>query len=182
MSVTAIVLTLMVLAALGAVGCVVATRPRQPAAVLSAVIMLVAMLDMAAGHLLLTAGAWAVVLIASGVFVVALPGSAACHDWQHGLALVAAAVIMIGSPHALPSTSASGTLDATTHAGHAVSVSLSGGWLLGVGIVAAYVLVAGAPVLQRTGRSRRTELTQVIGTTACLALMAAVPIVTQHVA
>lgn len=99
----------MVLAAVAALGCALAARPRRIGAVLAAVIMLAAMVDMALCHVLLAPVPWAAVLAVLGVFVVALPRATgdSC-SWHHGLALVAAAVIMLIDPHTLPLADAAG--------------------------------------------------------------------------
>lgn len=173
MAVTAIGWLAMLATAAGSLGCVMAARPRHLGAVLAALLMLVAMLDMAAGHRLLPPIAWAAVLIAVGVVVVALPRAteSPC-GWQHGLALVAAAVIMIGSPHALPTASASGL----GHAGHPMGSAMTGGWLLGLLVAGGYAVVAGGhlrrPATEGGPAPDRVQVLQVVSTTACLALMA----------
>ena len=156
----------MLAAAVGSLGCVLAARPRQVGGVLASVIMLVAMVDMAIGHRLLPPIGWAALLIAVGVFVVALPRAAeASCSWQHGVALVAAAVIMISSPHAEPLAMASGP----DHAGHLVSsTSYEGGWLTGLLVAGGYAAV----VLGQIRPLDRLHVAQVVSTTTCLAVMA----------
>lgn len=174
----------MVAGAVGALGCALTARPRQLGAIVSAAIMLVAMLDMAVGHLLLLPMAWAAVLLTLGVFVVALPRAAddLC-GWHHGLALVAAAMIMLGSPHGLPAASASGL----GHGGHSASfVPVGGGSVLGLLITTAYVALASMPLLRRDAGSRlagprlavRGARAQVATTAGCLALMSVLPLLT----
>ena len=189
----------MLAAAVGALGCALDTRPRHPVAIISAAIMLLAMLDMALGHVLLVPVAWTAVLLALGVFVVTLPTAA--HDlcgWHHGLALVAAAMIMVSGPHALPEASATGF----DHLGHLDStIQPGGGWMIGLLITVGYVLVAATPLLRseaaengatvpagRTGmpeRSGRTRISarairvaHVASTASCLALMSLLPVLT----
>lgn len=172
----------MVAAAVGAFGCALLTRPWHPGAIVSAAIMLLAMTDMALRHILLVPMAWTAVLLALSVFVVALPRAAddLC-DWHHGLALVAAAMIMIGSPHGLPVANASGL----GHGGHVDSaVDLGSGWTLGLLTAAAYALVAGtmvrresaAPTAGSGSRASRTQAAQVASTAGCLALMSLLPV------
>jgi hypothetical protein len=166
----------MVLTAVVALGCVLTTRPRRWGSVVAATGMVVAMADMALGHVLLTPVAWAIALVALGVFVVALPSSGDEHAaWHHGLALVAAAVIMVVAPHALPTAGAAG------HAGHPGPPGLTGGWIWGLAISVAYAVAALLPLgrlpARSTNRRPRQDrhLLQVITTTGCLVLMAVVP-------
>ena len=88
---------------------------------------------------------------------------------------VTAAVIMVISPHALATASATG------HVGHAGPMILTGGAGAGVAIVLAYAVLALLPrrsptaVPTRPTPTRHDHLLQVIMTTCCLALMAVVP-------
>ena len=169
----------MVLAAVGALGCVLKGRPRHPGAVIAAAVMVLAMADMALGHLLLTPMVWAGVLVGAGVFVVALPRAGDDHLlWQHGLALVAAAAIMIVSPHALPTASA-----VSGHAGHAAPPGWTSGWVVGLTVALAYAGVALLPLRRPRSPAASTPATvglapwlEVVTTTGCLVLMAVVPI------
>ena len=170
--------TAMVLTAAVALGCVLTSRPRRLAAVVASTGMLVAMCDMALGHVLLSPVAWAGALVTLGVFTVALARPDDDHTaWHHGLALVAAAAIVWVSPHALPTASAVG------HAAHPSPVGLAGGWFLGLTVAVVYAVAALLP-LRRTptgaapgpsdaGRGR--HLLQVIATTGCLLVMAVLP-------
>lgn len=184
----------MALAAGATLGCVLIERPRRPGSVLTATTMLLAMADMALGHLIIPV-AWAGVLISLGVFVVTLPSTARTRcGWQHGVALVAAAMIMLGSPHALPAAGAAGP----GHVAHqGPSLSLGAGWSLGLVIALGYLVVVSAPLLRpavsrldrpadgaATGASTRpavvvvsrTQVLQIASTMLCLALMAVLPL------
>lgn len=160
MDLTGVMWVAMVGAAVGALGCVLVARPRSAGSVVAAAVMLVAMLDMAMGHVLLMPVVWAAALLALGVIVVALPAGASRCDWHHGVALVAAGVIMLVSLTVPPAAGA---------AGHH-RLSLGGGTpqALGVAVVCAYVVAA----LARADR-HRNEVAQVMLTAGCLALMAA---------
>ena len=170
--------TAMVLTAIAALGCVLTSRPRRAVAVVASIGMVVAMADMALGHLLLTPVAWAGALVILGVFTVALPRTGDDHAaWHHGLALVAAAAIVMVTPHTLPTASAAG------HAAHPSPAGVAGGWVLGLAIALAYAIAALLPLRRISigsatgptdvGQSR--HLLAVIATTACLLLMAVVP-------
>ena len=171
--------TAMVLAAVASLGCVLTGRPRRPVAVVASAGMVVAMADMALGHVLLTPVLWAIALVALGVVVVALPWSGDEHAaWHHALALVAAAVIMVVSPHALPVAAVAG------HAGHPGTTGPTGGWAWGTAIALAYAVAAllslrrppTRPARPATGQGRQDRhLLQVIMTTGCLVLMAVIP-------
>jgi len=132
--------TAMVLTAVAALGCVLTSRPRRAVAVVASTGMVVAMADTALGHLLLTPVAWAGVLVILGVFTVALPRPGDDHAaWHHGLALVAAAAIMMVSPHTLPTASAAG------HDSHQSPTGVVGGWVLGLAIAVAYAVADRSP-------------------------------------
>ncbi|HEY5978035.1 MAG TPA: hypothetical protein VIT41_00230 [Microlunatus sp.] len=169
--------TAMVLTAVVALGCVLSSRPRRVGAVIAATVMVLAMVDMALGHVLFAPVVWAGLLVTLGVVVVALPRAGDDHaSWQHGLALVAAAVIVIVSPHAAPTVGGAG------HAGHLSPVGLLGGWGLGLAVALAYATVALLPLRRTPSASApgpvavgRAHLLQVVTTTGCLALMAVAP-------
>lgn len=108
MDLTGVMWVAMVGAAVGALGCVLVARPRSAGSVVAAAVMLVAMLDMAMGHVLLMPVVWAAALLALGVIVVALPAGASRCDWHHGVALVAAGVIMLVSLTVPPAAGAAG--------------------------------------------------------------------------
>lgn len=168
----------MVLTAVAALGCVLTGRNRRPVAVVASTGMVVAMTDMALGHLLLTPVAWAGTLVTLGVVVVALPRSGDDHTaWHHGLALVAAAAIVMLSPHGPSPGSAAG------HSAHPGPVGATDSWMVGLAVALAYAVAAllalrrppTSPAAGSAEVGRGRHLLQVIATTGCLVLMAVVP-------